>query len=133
MKLQPACKRSGVNSLRNAWRSSSPSAGGTHRYDDNKCHASRGVFGEESLARSLRCHCEPTGPAFGRPDDRLREAISPRSAAVPVAEIASSRKRAPRNDSTSRRHERYLKLTRSVRLSVEARSFNGSLSALALF
>src|SRR5882757_4847282 len=21
-------------------------------------------------------HCEPTGPAFGRPDDRLREAIS---------------------------------------------------------
>src|SRR5204862_4477691 len=22
-----------------------------------------------------RCHCEPTGPAFGRPDDRLREAI----------------------------------------------------------
>jgi hypothetical protein len=22
-------------------------------------------------------HCEPTGPAFGRPDDRLGEAISP--------------------------------------------------------
>ncbi len=28
-------------------------------------------------ARHIRRHCEPPGPAFGRPDDRLREAISP--------------------------------------------------------
>jgi hypothetical protein len=29
------------------------------------------------IARHIRRHCEPTGPAFGRPDDRLREAIAP--------------------------------------------------------
>ncbi len=25
--------------------------------------------------KTLIRHCEPTGPAFGRPDDKLREAI----------------------------------------------------------
>jgi len=28
------------------------------------------------LAKTICCHCEPTGPALGRPDDRLREATS---------------------------------------------------------
>src|SRR5437763_11032570 len=41
------------------------------------------------LALTICCHCEPTGPAFGRPDDRLREAISPPS-------LGSETKRAAR-------------------------------------
>ena len=42
------------------------------------CPRGRDCFVARRAPRNdnIHRHCEPTGPAFGRPDDRLREAIS---------------------------------------------------------
>src|SRR5258708_7975535 len=59
--------------------------------------AVKDVDGRDKLGHDdCYCHCEPSGLAFGKPKDRLREAI-PRGKCRWI-EIASARWRGPRND-----------------------------------
>src|SRR6266550_51288 len=56
-------------------RARNPETSGLTAFLDSGFNASRcpGMTADIAICR----RCKPTGPAFGRPDDRLREAISP--------------------------------------------------------
>src|SRR6267154_2730267 len=76
------------------------------------------------------CRCEPTGPAFGRPDDRLREAISlrlhrPRGGDCFVA------LRAPRNDNIFGSSQTRVALGARVRLCAASLQSKASKSLLS--